>query len=419
MAANTYRVNPNRESLDKQFGVGTYTVAVKGKKKARRWVVSKKGPAAPKPVDPNAPDPNDPFGINKMAKPQLDRLDRYSAAHQQWAGDVRKWTESSLQNIYNAREASNNAYAARLGSGGAAVGNNGNAPVVSGSSGGTGGVADPNQAITNANANYTRDMNQAQVALANLSGRTDNANQLNFMAQQLKSYDYYASQLPALYNEAKQKYTASLTSAVMDLEGKKEIANIKADASMYGAQQRLLGSLAGVQGAGDRAQLAATTSLTNNNNDNATTVATTDANNRARIQVAGMNQQTALARIRQQGVNASRKSSLARSQWEKKQWDSFFNGTPAVVQPSGLKLFYDPNNDGKLAKGAVAPGSELLTHSDPNKQIAGLKNWLHIAVHQLHMTPRKAANYAFAYLTGPPAQKRKVLAAAGFGAGLR
>jgi hypothetical protein len=391
MAANTYRAKPNETKLKERFP-GGYAVAAKGKGKNRRFVVTPKLGGAGGPGTPTTPttptvDPNDPLGVMAAAKPQLDYLDKQSASHQSWAKDVRKLTESSLQNIYNAREAVNSAYTSRFQNAGSPT--NGNAPVVGDSSGGT--VTDRNAAQTAANSQYAQNMDKAQVALAGLQGKTDNLNQLDYVTQNLKNYDYYTSQIPALYNEAKQKYTQSLTSAVMDLESKKEIAQIGADARNYGAEQRLIGTLATVQGADSRALTQGQVSMYNSDQRNQTSIQNTNSTNQSRERVAAMNQNTAFTRLRATLANQSSKNAQTRQVWIKKQADAYLAGKPVDIG-NGQKLFLDPITH-KLLPGATMAGSTLLASDNPNDIAQGVRGWLSMAVSQLYMSPTEALGF--------------------------
>ncbi len=401
MADYTYRFNPDPAKLKSIYGEG-YTIAQKtvttgkGKKKktSKRWVVTP--PKAPtlnqKPTD------DDPLGIKKVVDAFNKKQDAASASHQTWSKDVRSLLESSLGNIYNAREASDKAYQDRMRQlAPPAVGQN--APTVASASGaGAGGsVTDPNQAVSNAQTVAQSEQAKAMQSLAALQGSTNNANRLDFMTGQLKNYDYYSSQIPAMYNEAKTKYENSLTSAVMDLEGKKEIAQIGADARTYSAQQNLIASLAGVQGANSRAVIQALTSQYNNDQDNATAVETTTQTNNTRRQIAA-NQISNQWRMNASRVAESRRKAQAAGgqklrEWQQKQFQAFMQGK-AGRDDTGLEVFG--------GAGTIPPAADLF-RGNANQKVIGARQWLTIATKQLGMSRAQAVRYIEAALGGKKA----------------
>lgn len=399
MADYTYRFNPDPEKLKSIYGEG-YTVTQKnvttgkGKKKktSKRWVVTP--PKAPS-LD-NKPTDDDPLGIKKVVDAYNRKQDTASTAHQAYAGDVRKLLESSLQTIYNAREQTNTAYQNRLKEiQPPAVGQN--APTVGSASGaGAGGaVTDPNQSLSNAQTASQREQAAAQQSLAALTGRTNLLNNSDAMIAQLKNYDYYTSQIPALYNEKKTKYETELTNAVLDIEGKKEIAQIGADARTYAAQQNLIGALAGVQGQNSRAVIQALTGMYNNDQDNATSVQNTTANNNTRLRISNnqIANQWAMnsARIQAAQRTAASKGAQSLRQFNVKQWQAFLQGKPGVDQ-DGLQSF--------SGTGAITPGRELLKSGNVNNRIAAARQWLQIATKQLHMSPQNAMAFIESELGG-------------------
>lgn len=399
MADYTYRFNPDPEKLKSIYGEG-YTVAQKtvttgkGKKKktAKRWVVTP--PKAPS-LD-SKPTDDDPLGIKKTVDAYNKRQDTASAAHQAYAGDVRKLLESSLQSIYNSREQADTAYQNRLREIGAPqVGQN--APTVASASGGGAGgaVADPNQALSNAQSASQREQAQAIQSLAALTGRTNNLNRLDAITGQLKNYDYYTSQIPALYNEKKTKYETALTEAVMDIEGKKEIAQIGADARTYAAQQGLIGALAGVQGQNSRAVVQALSGMYNNDQDNQTSIQNTTQTNNTRRQISAnqiANQwRMNGARMQAARQQAAAKGAQAARQFNVKNWQAFLQGK-AGVNEFGVKVFDAP--------GAITPGRDLLKSGNVNNRIAGARQWLIIATNQLGMSKPAAFKFIEAELGG-------------------
>lgn len=422
MAKIRYRVKPNPKTLKKRHPQG-YTVKLAQKpRKGKRglWIVTPKsrrpaggsGPGANTPPLPN-PAEYDPYGIKKATQYEYGRIDAQLKKHQQWAGDVRKLTESSLQNLYNAREASNTALQERL-KGMATTGQtNGNAPQVSGS-GGTGGAAvtDPNQGQTNANNVALQQQDKAFRSLAALQGQTALANNTDYIAQHLKGFDYYTGQLPALYNEAKAKYTEQLTNAIMDIEQKKELANIQANASMYGAQQQLMGQLASVQGADNRALIQALSGQYAVDQNNATRIQTNTADNNTRRDIAAEQAKIDWAKIKSDAQSKISTGQLNTKKWHKQMWDAFLKGQPVVDPASGSEAYIHPIN-GKLLPGAVMAGSELLRSKDLRKQVNGAKTWLNIAVNQLGMNKKQAAQYLYASISGNRKHRGRVLRAAG------
>lgn len=399
MADYTYRFNPDPEKLKSIYGEG-YTIAQKnvttgkGKKKktSKRWVVTP--PKAPSLG--NKPTDDDPLGIKKVVDAYNRKQDTASTAHQAYAGDVRKLLESSLQTIYNAREASNTAYQNRMRElAPPAVGQN--APTVGSASGaGAGGaVSDPNQSISNAQSVAQSEQARALQSLAALQGNTVNQNRLDAITGQLKNYDYYTSQIPALYNEKKTKYETELTNAVLDIEGKKDVAQIGADARTYAAQQNLIAALAGVQGQNSRAVIQALTGMYNNDQDNATSVQNTTANNNTRLtisknQIANQWRMNA-ARIQAAQRTAASKGAQSLRQFNVKQWQAFLQGKPGQNE-FGQKVFDAP--------GAITPGRDLLKSGNVNNRIAGARQWLIIATNQLGMSKANAMKFIEAELGG-------------------
>ena len=410
MAANTYRINPNRKTLDKRFGVGGYSVKVKGKGKQRRWIVSRKAGAGGGNTTPTPPENKDPYGIAAAAKPIHEQIDRQSASHQQWGKDVRGFTEKSLQTIYNARQHTNNAYNERL-KGIAVQAAGSNAPLVSGSGGGT--VSDPNQALSTARNTAQVEMDKAQQSLAALNTSLDEKTQQEYIASHLKGYDYWQSQLPAMYNEAKQKYTDKLTEAVMDLEGKKEVASIGADARMYSAQQQLMASLASTQGADNRALMQSITSMYGVDQNNATRVQTTGMNNDTQRDIQASREKISWAQLKQKATEASGKGSLDMKKFGQKTWLSFFNGTPVEYGDTGVELFINPNPPHNLLEGATKAGSSLLRSTNVAQQVNGAKSWLNIATTQLGWSKKQAGQFLYNYIGGNKKRRGQVLRRAG------
>ena len=392
MADYTYRFNPDPEKLKSIYGEG-YTVAQKtvttgkGKKKktAKRWVVTP--PKAPS-LD-SKPTDDDPLGIKKTVDAYNKKQDAASTAHQAYAGDVRKLLESS-------REQANTAYQNRMREIGAPpVGQN--APTVASASGGGAGgaVADPNQALSNAQSVSQRDQAQAIQSLAALTGRTNNLNNLEAITGQLKNYDYYTSQIPALYNEKKTKYETALTEAVMDIEGKKEIAQIGADARTYAAQQGLIGALAGVQGQNSRAVVQALSGMYNNDQDNQTSIQNTTQTNNTRRQISAnqiANQwRMNGARMQAARQQAAAKGAQAARQFNVKNWQAFLQGKPGVNE-FGVKVFDAP--------GSIKAGRDLLGSQNVQDRISGARQWLIIATNQLGMSKPAAFKFIEAELGG-------------------
>ncbi|NBU11687.1 MAG: hypothetical protein EB141_00935 [Verrucomicrobia bacterium] len=403
MADYTYRAKPTSEKLDANYGAGNWTIKKVGKKKNTRWVVTPKvkAPTEPSLGGTTAAD-DDPLGIKSALTQFNNRQDAYQKKHQDWAGDVRKWSEASLGTLYNAREAANNAYVERLRGIGAPVAG-ANAPVVGSTTGAT-PVADPNAAGTNALNQNAAAQAKANLGLAALRGNQDNQNQLDYVANQLKGFDYYAAQIPAIYNESKTKYENSLTSAVLDLQAKKEIAQVGADARTYAAEQNLIASLAATQGKNSTALINAISGIQQ-----------TESRNATNVQVAGINAKSRQA-ISQASINAAwnRQTRTLQAQAQKARqngtqakffqttWQSFLKGVPVKDPTTGVDSFNQP--------GSVPPAMSLL--QDPAKAPAAAARWLQIAKNQLGMSKKQAAAYILPYL-GNNAQAAKILTQAG------
>lgn len=391
MADYTYRVKPTDAKLIGDYGEGGYTVKKTGSKKNKntRWVVT------PKMRPPTQPSlggaaTDDPFGIKGALTSYNARQDLASQKHQSWAGDVRKWAEASQGTLYNAKEASNNAFVERMrGIGAPVVG--ANAPAVASSSGGA-PVADSNAAVTNAlNANSVA-QSKANTGLAALSGNQNNLNQLDYVSGQLKGLDYYASQIPSIYNESKTKYENQLTSAVLELQAKKEIAQIGADASTYGAEQNLIASLAATQGRGSAALIQAISGnqIASAGNASRETIAT--AGNASRERVANINSLAAWDRQTRTLKAAAAKAKTNGTQaslWQKT-FRQYMEGVPVADPGTGFDSYTQP--------GAIAPASQFLTQGTPAQAVAGTVRWLRMGYGQLGMTKAQAAKYISAEL---------------------
>ena len=403
MADYTYRAKPKSDKLDANYGAGNWTLKKVGSKKNTRWVVTPKvkAPAEPSLATAATAD-DDPLGIKSAVTQYNNRQDVFQKKHQDWVGDVRKWSEASLGTLYNAREGANNAYVERLRGIGAPVAG-ANAPLV-GSTTGANAVADPNAAGTNALNQNAAAQAKANQGLAALRGNQDNQNQLDYVANQLKGFDYYASQIPALYNENKTKYENSLTSAILDLQAKKEIAQVGADARTYSAEQNLIASLAATQGKNSSALINAIAGIQQTESRNATNVQVAGINAKSRQAVsqasinAAWNRQT---RTLQAGAQKARQNGTL-AKFHQTTWQSFLKGVPVKDPTTGYDSFDQP--------GAVPPAMSML--QNPKTAPGVTARWLQIAKHQLKMSRKDAAAYILPYL-GNTAQAAKILTQAG------
>jgi len=384
MADYSYRVKPTDAKLIGDYGEGGYTVKKTGSKKNKntRWVVT---PKVRPPAEPSlgGAATDDPFGIKGALTSYNARQDLASQKHQSWAGDVRKFAEATQGTLYNAKEASNNAFVERMrGIGAPVVG--ANAPAVASSSGGT-PVADSNAAGTNAlNANAVA-QSKANTGLAALAGNQNNLNQLDYVSGQLKGLDYYASQIPSIYNESKTKYENQLTSAVLDLQAKKEIAQVGADARTYSAEQNLIASLAATQGRDSTALMQAISSnqIASAGNASRETVATAANASRERVSQNTVNaawnrQSRTLA-----AASAKAKTNGTQAKFWQKTYQDYLKGIGIEDPGTGVKTY--------TQAGSVPPASVLL--GNPATRVAGTVKWFQIATGQLGMTPVQAAKY--------------------------
>ncbi len=384
MADYTYRVKPTDAKLISDYGEGGYTVKKTGSKKNKntRYVVT---PKVRTPTQPSlgSAATDDPFGIKGALTSYNARQDLASQKHQSWAGDVRKFAEASQGTLYNAKEASNNAFVERMrGIGAPVVG--ANAPAVASSSGGT-PVADSNSAVTNALNTNASAQSKANTGLAALAGNQSNLNQLDYVSGQLKGLDYYASQIPSIYNESKTKYENQLTSAVLDLQAKKEIAQIGADASTYGAEQNLIASLAATQGRGSAALIQAISGnqIASAGNASRETIAAAGNASRERVNMntvsAAWNRQSRTL----SAAAAKAKTNGTQAKFWQKTYQDYLKGIGIEDPETGVKTYTQP--------GSVPPASVLL--SNPATRVAGTVKWFQIATGQLGMTPVQAAKY--------------------------
>ena len=403
MADYTYRVKPTDAKLIGDYGEGGYTVKKTGSKKNEntRWVVT---PKMRPPTEPSlgGAATDDPFGIKGVLASYNARQDLASQKHQSWAGDVRKWAEASQGTLYNAKEASNNAFVERMrGIGAPVVG--ANAPAVASSSGGA-PVADSNAAVTNALNTNSVAQSKANTGLAALSGNQNNLNQLDYVSGQLKGLDYYASQIPSIYNESKTKYENSLTSAVLDLQAKKEIAQIGADASTYGAEQNLIASLAATQGRGSAALIQAISGnqIASAGNASRETIAAAGNASRERVNMntvsAAWNRQTrtltaAAAKAKTNGTQAAL--------W-KKTFESYMKGIPVKDPETGVDSYNQP--------GSVPAANQFLSSTKPGEAVAATVRWFQIATGRLGMSKKQAAQWIRPELG---AQSDRIMAEAG------
>ena len=181
----------------------------------------------------------------------------------------------------------------------------------------------------------------------------------------------------------------------MDIEGKKEIAQIGADARTYAAQQGLIGALAGVQGQNSRAVVQALSGMYNNDQDNQTSIQNTTQTNNTRRQISAnqiANQwRMNGARMQAARQQAAAKGAQAARQFNVKNWQAFLQGKPGVNE-FGVKVFDAP--------GSIKAGRDLLGSQNVQDRISGARQWLIIATNQLGMSKPAAFKFIEAELGG-------------------
>lgn len=271
----------------------------------------------------------DPYGVEKAITKYNERQDKDKAAHQAWSKEVATGLENWLGSTSNIRSDLNQRYEQNAKDLAAPVNLGSNAAQVGGSAG---TVMNPNAAtLTSATGTHAHQTN-AMSKLSEIQGTSAWLAGKDLSDAGMKEFKYKQSQIPKIYNDAKNKYESELREAVRDIEAKKELAMIQAEASMYGSQLGLLGSLAGDQADNQQALLGAQTDIRN-----------VDANNASRERIAMMN--ASLERWKAQFQNKGGDKNF------NEMWSSYYNGQFGE-DAAGNKRVFEVGNQGKLLDGA-------------------------------------------------------------------
>jgi hypothetical protein len=229
----------------------------------------------------------------------------------------------------------------------------------------------------------------------------------------MKNFKYTQSQIPKIYNAAKNKYETELRKAVKDHEQKKELAQIQANATMYAAQLSLLGNLTGQQAQNQRNLL-----------DNTTDLQQTGLDNASRERIAEMNNAAAMARENLKAQLASLQGDGRKR--EDTAWSAFMQGVKGMNQATGEEGFYDsqliPGGGYKqgtnLLPGAVLPAVDIFNqkYSGANVKATNeyIANWVDIAYNDLYPGNKRAAAQAVNRLVNklkyvPAAKRRQII----------
>lgn len=290
----------------------------------------------------------DPYGVEKAITKYNERQNKDMAAHQAWSKEVGTGLENWLGSTSNIRSDLNQRYEQNAKDLAAPVNLGSNAAQVGGSAG---TVMNPNAAtLTSATGTHAHQTN-AMGKLAEIQGTSAWLSGKDLSDAGMKEFKYKQSQIPKIYNDAKNKYESELREAVRDIEAKKELAMIQAEASMYGSQLGLLGSLAGDQANNQRALLGAQTDIRN-----------TDADNASRERIAMMNASLERWKAQFQGKDGSKDFN--------EMWSSYYNGQFGE-DAAGNKRIFEVGGQGKLLDGAWLGAKALFADgaaSDPNIQ---------------------------------------------------
>lgn len=290
----------------------------------------------------------DPYGVEKAITKYNDRQNKDMAAHQAWSKEVATGLENWLGSTSNIRSDLNQRYEQNAKDLAAPVNLGSNAAQVGGSAG---TVMNPNAAtLTSATGTHAHQTN-AMSKLSEIQGTSAWLAGKDLSDAGMKEFKYKQSQIPKIYNDAKNKYESELREAVRDIEAKKELAMIQAEASMYGSQLGLLGSLAGDQADNQQALLGAQTDIRN-----------VDANNASRERIAMMN--ASLERWKAQFSNKGGDKNF------NEMWSSYYNGQFGE-DAAGNKRIFEVGGQGKLLDGAWLGAKALFADgaaSDPNIQ---------------------------------------------------
>jgi len=320
----------------------------------------------------------DPYGVEDAIKTYNTRQDKDSAAHQAWSKEVSAGLENWLGTSQNIRGDLTQRYEKQAKDLAAPTGLTANAPTVGGSSG---TVLNPNQAATTASLNTHAGQTSALSKLSQLQGTSAWLNGEELANAGMKEFKYKQSQIPKIYNDAKNKYESELRKAVRDIEAKKELAMIQAQASMYGNELSLLGSLSGQQAQNQRALL-----------DSQTGIYKTDQNNATKLELADRNN---VAKASLERWKAQWKRLEGDPDREDKAWSSFLNGQQVEDPSTATDQFYaggDPAND--LLPGAWIGAKERFVSGNNGDQVNAGVEWLQSAAYELYPGDPKAAEKA-------------------------
>jgi len=352
----------------------------------------------------------DPYGVEESIKKYNDRQDKDMAAYQQWSSDVSKGLETWLGEQGNLRSDLTARYEKQANDLATPSGIMNNAPTVGGSSG---SVMNPNLEQQHAQAQTAANNSKALQKLTQLQGSSAWLDSQDWATAQMKNFKYQQSQIPKIYNAAKNKYESELRAAVKDHEQKKELAQIQANATMYAAQLSLLGNLTGQQAQNQRNLL-----------DNTTDLQQTNLDNQSRERIAQMNNdaQTARANLKAQ-LDALKGDGRKR---EDTAWSAFMQGVRVVNQATGQEGLYASVLDGsgkyvpssELLPGAVLPASEVFNQpykgANVRKTNEFIANWVDIAYNDLYAGNKRAAAQAVNRLVNklkhvPAAKRRQII----------
>ena len=287
----------------------------------------------------------DPYGVEKAIKKYNERQDADKKAHQEWSTAVGTGLENWLGSTNNIRSDLNQRYEQNAKDLAAPVNLGSNAAQVGGSAG---TVMNPNAAtMTSATGTHAHQTN-AMSKLSEIQGTSAWLSGKDLSDAGMKEFKYKQSQIPKIYNDAKNKYESELREAVRDIEAKKELAMIQAEASMYGSQLGLLGSLAGDQASNQRALL-----------DSQTDIRNADANNASRERIAMMN--NSLERWKAQFSNKGDSTDF------NEMWSSYYNGQFGE-DAAGNKRIFDVGGQGQLLDGAWLGAKQLFSAGAENDQ---------------------------------------------------
>lgn len=352
----------------------------------------------------------DPYGIEESIKNYNERQDKDMAAHQQWSSDVSKGLETWLGEQGNLRSDLTARYEKQANDLATPSGIMNNAPTVGGSAG---SVMNPNLEQAQSQQQAATANSSALQKLTQLQGSSAWLDSQDWATAQMKNFKYQQSQIPKIYNAAKNKYETELRKAVKDHEQKKELAQIQANATMYAAQLSLLGNLTGQQAQNQRNLLDNTTDLQQTNLDNA-----------SRERIAAANNSAAMARENLKAQLAAMKGDGRKR--EDTAWGAFMQGVKGMNQATGEEGFYDSElvagggykQGTELLPGAVLPATDIFNQKYTGANVKAtneyIANWVDIAYNDLYPGNKRAAAQAVNRLVNklkhvPPAKRRQII----------